>query len=133
MAAISGTTVQKTLKLEATTLFARASVAGALGVPTTLTADGASKGVTITKIGSGIYQAAIDSSIPVKQFLGASTMQVRLQSNTAGLNYQTRAYAEDAAAGTISFIIYEDGGGVTNAPDGGELQFTIFLTTSPVF
>lgn len=130
---ISATTVQKTFKLEATTLFARASIAGALGIPTTLTDKGASKGVTISKVGTGIYRATIDPQIPVQQFLGASTCQVRLLSNSAGAAYSVRAYNESASAGTIDWIIYDDAGAVDNAPDGGELQFTIFLTTSPVF
>jgi len=78
MPALSATAVQKTLKVETTTIYARASLSANGQVITLITGSvtggnpGASKGVLSATTGSaGEYTFEIDPSIPVQQFLGA--------------------------------------------------------------
>lgn len=130
---ISATTVQKTFKLEATTLFARANVGAAGSISSTITANGASKGVTLSKLATAKYRATIDPQIPVQQFLGAPVVQVLSTSDAGSAIYNGRVFGENAANGTVDFIFYGDDGALINLPDGSQLLVTIFLTTSPVF
>ena len=78
MPAYSATVVQKTLKVETTTIYARASLSANGQVITLITGSvtggnpGASKGIKSATTGSaGEYIFEIEPNIPVAQFLGA--------------------------------------------------------------
>jgi hypothetical protein len=134
MATISSTTVQKTFKLETHTLFGRASIGVGGDVSSTITANGASKGLSFSRIGTGIYEATVDTGIPVQQFLGAPVVQVFINgNNNPNQIYNGRVFSEDATTGKVAFIFYDDAGDKTNLPSGSELQVTLFMTTSTVF
>jgi hypothetical protein len=129
----SGTSVQKTFKQEVVTLFARATV-GASGAVTLVTADGASKLASIVKDSTGQYTITFD--LPVQQFLGSPVITVSDSSDAANTAYPCKVISEDTAAGSLTFVTYvTDGNGVAvgNPPNGGQIQITAFVTTSPVF
>lgn len=139
MAAISGTTVQKTLKLEATTIYGKATTNGAAD-PTLITANGASKGIaSITRYGAGIYDITLDEGIAVKQFLGATSLQLAKSTTGVGESWLLRVVSEtpttSGAAAVVRIAAYN-----TEAPiqpsdiaAGFTLSWTFNFTPSPVF
>lgn len=133
MATISSTTVQKTFKLETHTLFGRASIGAAGAVSSTITANGASKGLSFSKLDTAKYRVTVDTGIPVQQFLGAPVVQVFSTSDAANAIFIGRVFGESASNGTVDFIFYGDDGALINLPNGSELQVTLFMTTSTVF
>lgn len=131
--ASSGTSVQQTYKLETKTMFARASV-GVSGSVTLVTADGASKLASIVKDSTGHYTVTFD--LPVQQFLGSPIITVSDASDAANTAYPCKVISSSTSAGSITFVTFvTDGNGVEvgNPPNGGQIQMTVFLTTSPVF
>jgi hypothetical protein len=149
MPALSATVVQKALKVEATTIYARLSLNTAGTTATVITGSvaggnpGASKGVNSTDTayvsGQG-YKIYLDSSIPVQQFLGAPTAILK-NGNTAGadVSYLTRVYAtgKDTVGSfvTIATSTAAAPGVIAAAASsaGQELWVTIPFTTSNVW
>lgn len=149
MASLSATVVQKALKVEATTIYARASLNAAGTTATLITGSvsggnpGASKGIKdngVSYVAGQGYKFYLDSSIPVQQFLGAPAITLK-NGNSAGadVSYLTRVYAAGKDAGgfyvTVATSTAAAPGVVAAAASsaGQELWVTIPFTTSNVW
>lgn len=125
---ISATTVQKTFKLEATSVYGEADIAS--GVSTKVSANGASKGIaSITRTGTGLYKVTLDSSVPVRLFLGAPDFALSTASTAA--HYQ-RITSLTTGSGASLVIQNYVAGVLTDLPDG-KLYITLTVTTSAVY
>ena len=149
MAALSATVVQKALKVEATTIYARLSLNTAGTTATVITGSvaggnpGASKGVNTTDTayvaGQG-YKIYLDSSIPVNQFLGAPSAILKNGNVAAAdVSYLTRVYAtgKDTIGSYVTIATSAVGAPQTPvaaaSSAGQELWVTIPFTTSNVW
>lgn len=132
MSALSATSVQKTLKEETTSLFARLAGAGA-AAPTVVTTNGLSKGLvpTLTRTGVGDYTLTLENSCPVNTYLG-TILSIGIEDSTGAI-INHRIIATSASARTIRFLMLGAAGSPTDAPIGSFLNCTITYTPSKVF
>jgi H+/gluconate symporter-like permease len=147
MASISATTVQKTFKAETTSVFCRASISGSLGAPVLITANGASKGILSINTGSGTpalettssYVVKYDTSVPVRQFLGAHSIQYISGSTTGAATtpLAARVVSETTSSATapaqVVINFYDANGDIKVLPTGSIFCLTTHLTPSNVY
>lgn len=131
MPAYSATSVQKTLKEDVTSLFARIT-GGAASNPTIVTTDGLSKGIaSAVRTGTGAYTITLDSNFPVWAYLGSIiAITIEGPGNTV-LGY--RISSVSAAARTISIVTLDSTGAVVDVPTNQTLNCTITYTPSQVW
>jgi len=156
MIALSSTTVQKTMKVEATTVFARAYIGtgGIIASPTDpatatnlpIAINGASKGIaTVTKNdGTGgtvldSYTVTFSPSVPVFMYLGVPAVNYLAASSTggAGTGRFARVLAETVttAVAPASFTVafYDDAAVLKPLSSGDILLLTVVVSPSNVF
>lgn len=147
MASLSATVVQKAFKVEATTIYARASLDAAGTTATLITGSvaggnpGASKGVLSCDYVAGQgYKFTLDPQIPVQQFLGAPAITLK-NSNSAGadVSYLTRVYTATSGSAGASITIATSTAAAPSvvaaaaSSAGQEIWLTLPFTTSNVW
>lgn len=134
----SATAVQKTYKLDSTTLFGEATYSSAgAGSFTVVTANGASKGIaSITKQGIGLYTIVLDKSIGVKQWLGSPSfcfIDVFGSLHITAVNVLTRTLSGVGIPASLGVEFLDKNGNLDDPDNGDVLLMTLYLTPSSVF
>jgi hypothetical protein len=138
MSVMSATAVQKTFKLESTTLFGEATYSSAgTGSFQVITAGGASKGIaSITKQGTGLYTIVLDSGIPVKKWLGSPSfcfVDVAGSLHITAVNVLTRTLSSAGVPASLGVEFLDKNGNLDDPDPADILLLTLHYTSSPVF
>jgi len=140
MPSISATAIQKTYKLESTTIFGEATYDSGTTLYSLITANGRSKGIAslVRDPATKHITITLDKSIPVKNWLGAQGIQIEL-ATPAGTTTSVAAIivnktlSSALVAATIVFELVDKNDNAVDPNNGDKVLCTLHFTTSNVF